>query len=169
MNAAYFVPLVGITLDGLGLARRRRGRVANHTGRKTAWTSSARWAPRPRSTPNRSRLPDRVQTPLVSRMFGPAARGLRHSLSRLYPSQDIDRVHADLLKAGLTGSVRAEEFVAIQVGSVMVGHAIGLIMLVSGVREREDRPCASCSFCPCSAAWPRATGSATASRPVASG
>jgi tight adherence protein C len=60
-------------------------------------------------------------------------RGLRHSLSRLYPSQDIDRVHADLLKAGLTGSVRAEEFVAVQVGAVMMGFAIGLIMLVSGI------------------------------------
>src|SRR6185312_11289939 len=77
-------------------------------------------------------MPDRVQTPLVSRVFGPSVRGLRHGLSRLYPSQDIDRVHADLLKAGLTGSVRAEEFVAIQVGSVMAGFAIGLIMLVSG-------------------------------------
>jgi tight adherence protein C len=78
-------------------------------------------------------LPDRVQTPLASRIFGPSVRGLRHSLSRLYPSQDIDRVHADLLKAGLTGSVRAEEFVAVQVGAVMMGFAIGLIMLVSGI------------------------------------
>ena len=63
---------------------------------------------------------ERVQTPLLTRMFGPARRDLRHNLSRLYPSSDIDRVHADLLKAGLTGSVRAEEFVAVQVG---VGHA----------------------------------------------
>jgi tight adherence protein C len=74
-----------------------------------------------------------VQTPLVNRLFSPAARGLRHNLSRLYPSRDIDRVHADLLKAGLTGSVRAEEFVAIQVGSVMGGFGLGLIILVSGV------------------------------------
>jgi tight adherence protein C len=78
-------------------------------------------------------VPDRVQTALVTRMFAPAASGLRHSLSRLYPSRDIDRVHADLLKAGLTGSVRAEEFVAIQVGSVMAGFGLGLTLLVSGV------------------------------------
>jgi tight adherence protein C len=51
----------------------------------------------------------------------------------LYPSQDIDRVHADLLKAGLTGSVRAEEFVAVQVGAVMAGFGIGLLLVVSGV------------------------------------
>jgi tight adherence protein C len=74
-----------------------------------------------------------VQAPLLRRMFGPITGGLRHGLSRLYPSRDIDRVHADLLKAGLTGSVRAEEFVAIQVGSVIGGFAIGLIVLLSGI------------------------------------
>jgi tight adherence protein C len=78
-------------------------------------------------------LPDRVQKPLLQRIFGPATRGLRHNLSRLYPSSDIDRVHADLLKAGLTGSVRAEEFVALQVGSVLLGIGIGLVSLISGV------------------------------------
>ncbi len=78
-------------------------------------------------------LPDRVQTPLVNRIFGPTAQRIRHTLSRLYPSRDIDRVHADLLKAGLTGSVRAEEFVALQVSSVLIGLAIGLISLATGV------------------------------------
>ena len=74
-----------------------------------------------------------MQTPLVNRIFGPAARGFRNSLSRLYPSSEVDRVHADLLKAGLTGTVRAEEFVAVQVGSVMLGIGLGLVGLVSGV------------------------------------
>jgi tight adherence protein C len=78
-------------------------------------------------------LPDRVQTPLFQRIFAPVTGGLKHSLSRLYPSSDIDRVHADLLKAGLTGSVRAEEYVAIQVGSVLLGIGLGFIALVSGV------------------------------------
>ena len=31
-------------------------------------------------------------------------------------------MHADLLKAGLTGTVRAEEFVAVQVGIGYAGH-----------------------------------------------
>jgi tight adherence protein C len=75
----------------------------------------------------------RLPSPFVNRVFGPAALQVRHSLSRLYPSRDIDRVHADLLKAGLTGSVRAEEFAAIQVGSVLVGFAAGLGALISGV------------------------------------
>jgi tight adherence protein C len=75
---------------------------------------------------------ERVQDPLLGRIVGPALGGLKRSLGRLYPSGDIDRVHAELLKAGLTGSVRAEEFVAIQVGSVLLGIGAGLIALVSG-------------------------------------
>src|SRR6516164_9473499 len=78
-------------------------------------------------------LPERVQTPLLQRIFGPITGGLKKGLSRLYPSSDIDRVHADLLKAGLTGSVRAEEYVAIQVGSVLLGFGAGFIAIVSGV------------------------------------
>ncbi|HVA10334.1 MAG TPA: type II secretion system F family protein [Acidimicrobiales bacterium] len=78
-------------------------------------------------------LPDRLPTPLVSRVFGPPTQQLRHSLSRLYPSRDIDRVHTELLKAGLTGTVRAEEFAAIQVGAVLLGFAVGLVTMVSGV------------------------------------
>jgi tight adherence protein C len=75
---------------------------------------------------------ERVQEPLINRVFGPAARGFRNTLARLYPSSEVDRVHADLLKAGLTGSVRAEEFVAIQMGSALLGVALGLVCLVSG-------------------------------------
>src|ERR1700728_1673525 len=78
-------------------------------------------------------IPDRVQTPLVTRLFGPASDTLRHWLSRLYPSRDIDRVHAELLKAGLTGTVRAEEFVALQVAGVMMGVATGLTALLTGL------------------------------------
>jgi tight adherence protein C len=85
------------------------------------------------STATRLTLPERVNSPFVSRVFGPAAERLRHSLSRMYPSRDIDRVHADLLKAGLTGSVRAEEFAALQVASVIAGFAVGLIVLVFGI------------------------------------
>ena len=73
---------------------------------------------------------ERVQTPLITRIFGPAARGFKNVLSRLYPSSEVDRVHADLLKAGLTGTIRAEEFVAVQVGLAILGFGLGL-----------DRPC----------------------------
>jgi tight adherence protein C len=50
----------------------------------------------------------------------------------MYPARDIDRLHSELLKAGLTGTVRAEEFAAIQVGSVLFGFAIGIVTLATG-------------------------------------
>jgi tight adherence protein C len=78
-------------------------------------------------------LPERVSAPLVPRLFGPVSGALRHGLSRLYPSRDIDRVHSDLLKAGLTGAVRAEEFVALQVASVLMGIAVGVTTLATGI------------------------------------
>ncbi|HLM95816.1 MAG TPA: type II secretion system F family protein [Acidimicrobiales bacterium] len=132
MNAAFFIPLVGITLMaagliGVGAAAWRTHKTQNKLDFIRSLGSEAELYAA--AVP----VVERVQTPLINRVFGPTVRGLRHSLSRLYPSSDIDRVHADLLKAGLTGSVRAEEFVAIQVGSVMMGFAIGLISLISGI------------------------------------
>jgi len=132
VNAAYIVPMVGITLMAAGLA----GVVV------AAW-SSHRTSQRLefiRSLGSEAELyadapptVERVQTPLFQRVLGPLLGTLRHTLSRLYPSSETDRVHADLLKAGLTGTVRAEEFVAVQVGAVLLGIGAGMVALVSGV------------------------------------
>ncbi len=132
MNAAFFVPLVGITLMVAGLVGVGAAAWRTHKSQtrldfiRSLGSEAEIYAT---AVP----VVERVQTPLLNRVFGPTLRGLRHNLSRLYPASDIDRVHADLLKAGLTGSVRAEEFVAVQVGSVMIGFAIGLISLISGI------------------------------------
>src|SRR5580704_18450546 len=132
MNAAYIVPLVGVLLMaagvvGVGLAAWRSHRQSSRLDFIRSLGKDAEVYAEP------VQMPDRVQTPLLSRIFGPVTGGLRGSISKLYPSSEIDNVHADLLKAGLTGSIRAEEFVAVQVGSVLLGFAAGLVMLVSGV------------------------------------
>lgn len=132
MNAAYFVPMVGITLmvaglAGVGVAAWKNHRSSHRLDFIRSLGNEAELYAEP------VQLPERVQTPLLQRVFGPSVRGLRHTLSRLYPSQEMDRVHADLLKAGLTGSVRAEEFVAVQVGSILAGFAFGLVLVVAGV------------------------------------
>jgi tight adherence protein C len=80
---------------------------------------------------HRMDVPEHLQTPMVMRVFGPTAQRFRDTLSRLYPSRDIDRVHADLLRAGLTGTIRAEEFVALQMASVLMGVAVGLTALAT--------------------------------------
>jgi tight adherence protein C len=131
MSASFFVPLVGITLMIIGLAG-----VAAAAWQSHKTTTRLEFI---RSLGSEAELyaeaaptVERVQEPLINRVFGPAARGFRNTLARLYPSSEVDRVHADLLKAGLTGSVRAEEFVAIQMGSALLGVALGLVCLVSG-------------------------------------
>ncbi len=132
MNAVYILPMVGITIMALGLAAVAAGAWRSHrTVRRLEFIRSLGSEAELYAEP--APVVERVQTPLVQRIFGPFAGGLRNTLSRLYPSSETDRVHADLLKAGLTGSLRAEEFVAVQVGSIMLGFAVGLIALVSGV------------------------------------
>jgi tight adherence protein C len=132
VNAAYYVPLIGIMFMLAGLAG--VGIAAWRTHKSQARLDFIRSLGADAEVYTEAvQLPDRVQTPLLRRIFGPTLSTLRHTLSRLYPSQDVDRVHADLLKAGLSGSVRAEEFVAVQVGSVLMGFAIALILLLSGM------------------------------------
>ncbi len=131
MNASFFVPLVGITfmvigLAGVGVAAWRSHKNSSRLDFIRSLGSEAELYA------EAAPVIERVQTPLVNRIFGPVANGLRSNLSRLYPASEIDNVHADLLKAGLTGSVRAEEFVAIQVGLVGLGFGVGLVALVSG-------------------------------------
>jgi tight adherence protein C len=132
VNATYIVPLVGIVLMACGLVGIGVAAWHSHKGSQRLDFIRALGSEAELYAENGPVI-ERVQTPLLQRVFGPTVKGVRHNLSRLYPSQDIDRVHADLLKAGLTGSVRAEEFVAVQVGSVMLGIGIGLVLLVSGV------------------------------------
>ena len=132
MTATYIVPLTGIALMvagvlGVGVAAWRSHKVSARLDFIRSLGSEAELYAE--AVP----VVERVHEPLVNRMFGPIARTFRNSLSRLYPSSEVDRVHADLLKAGLTGTVRAEEFVAVQAGTVMLGIAVGLIGLVSGV------------------------------------
>src|SRR6516164_9707292 len=131
MTSAYIVPFIAIALMAIGilyvgLAARSTHKRSQRLDFIRSFGSEAEiYAELPPGM-------ERVQDPLLGRIVGPALGGLKRSLGRLYPSGDIDRVHAELLKAGLTGSVRAEEFVAIQVGSVLLGIGAGLIALVSG-------------------------------------
>ena len=105
MNASFFVPLVGITLMAIGLAGVAAAAWRSHktSSRLDFIRSLGSEAELYAEAPP---IVERVQEPLVNRIFGPAARGFRNTLSRLYPSSEVDRVHADLLKAGLTGMDR---------------------------------------------------------------
>jgi tight adherence protein C len=120
------ITLMAVGLCGVGAAAWRSHRASSRLEFIRSLGSEAELYAEP--TP----VLERVQEPLVRRIFGPAARTFKNVLSRLYPSSEVDRVHADLLKAGLTGTIRAEEFVAVQVGSALLGFGLGLVALVSG-------------------------------------
>jgi tight adherence protein C len=131
VSTTYIVPLVGIGLMmmglcGVGVAAWRSHKVSSRLEFIRSLGSDAELFVE--SPP----VLERVQNPLLTRMFGPAARSFKNVLSRFYPSSEVDRVHADLLKAGLTGTIRAEEFVAVQVGSAILGFGLGLVALASG-------------------------------------
>jgi tight adherence protein C len=131
MNATFYVPLVGIAVMAVGLlavasAAWRSHRQSNRLDFIRSLGNEAELYAEP------VKAPERVEKPFLQRMMGPTTRGLRQSLSKLYPSSQMDAVHTDLLKAGLTGTLRAEEFVAVQVGAVLLGFGLGLVSLVSG-------------------------------------
>jgi tight adherence protein C len=127
MNAMFGIALMAAGVVGVGFAARRSHQAGRHLdfirglGQESTYSSDV------------IEVSERISSPLGSRLLGPAAQRIRHSLARLYPARDLDRVHADLLKAGLTGSIRAEEFAAIQVGGILLGCACGLAVLVAGV------------------------------------
>jgi len=66
----------------------------------------------------------RLQEPFVLRALHPLAKSLS-SLTRLTPRNYLDKVHKKLLLAGLSGTIRAEEFV------VAHGAAVGLLSVSS--------------------------------------
>ena len=75
-------------------------------------------------------VPAHLQNPLA-RASGTSARVPPDSSGPPYPAANIDRVHSELLKAGLTGTIRAEEFVAFQVACGLMGLAIGFTTLAT--------------------------------------
>lgn len=59
---------------------------------------------------------------LAERVMRPMARRVTNRVKELYPSRHLDRLHRQLLYAGLSSSIRAEEMATVQV--VLVGIAV---------------------------------------------
>ena len=72
----------------------------------------------------------------LSRVLRPLADGSVDRLSRLTPAGHTERVRHDLLVAGLSGSVRADELVAGQV----VGGGLGLLAAVAFITTLSPSP-----------------------------
>jgi len=64
--------------------------------------------------------------PFGERVLRPTVQGLARRVGRLTPGAHLDAIHGELLKAGLSSKLRAEEFVAIEAGSFGVCSAAAL-------------------------------------------
>ena len=75
--------------------------------------------------------PDAVD-PLFDRVIRPVATGLTKRMRSLYPSSRLDRIHEQLLNAGLSTSLRAEEFATVQTLVAVIGVVTGVAFLIAG-------------------------------------
>jgi tight adherence protein C len=75
----------------------------------------------------------RLRQPFLSRVLRPLGSGVLGTISRLTPADHVARCHQALLVAGLSATIRAEEFVTAQVLStaLMVVAAIALVSFSS--------------------------------------
>jgi tight adherence protein C len=75
---------------------------------------------------------DPVQDEIVpsfgDRVLRPVAQGVTSRARSLFPSTHLDRLHNQLLYAGLSTSLRAEEFATLEVASAVAGLVIGVLL-----------------------------------------
>jgi tight adherence protein C len=80
----------------------------------------------------------RLEQPFLARVVRPLGARFFESISKLTPASYLDSVHKKLLLAGLSGSVRAEEFVTVQaiLTVLMAAAAIALVVLTHPVTNK---------------------------------
>ncbi len=77
----------------------------------------------------------KLQEPLVKRLLRPLGSTAGTKLGSVTPRAQLDRIHAQLVHAGLGGTIRAEEFATLQVAAVAGAALLGtFITLVTQPR-----------------------------------
>jgi tight adherence protein C len=74
----------------------------------------------------------KLQDPFLARVVRPMGAGIAASVGRLTPRNYLDQTHRKLLLAGLTGSMRAEEFVVGQLAATAGCTLGGLVYITLG-------------------------------------
>ena len=68
----------------------------------------------------------KLTEPLVNRVLKPLGGGLGNTIGSVTPRAQLDRIHAQLLQAGLAGTMRSEEFATLVVVTTGAGFALGV-------------------------------------------
>lgn len=71
--------------------------------------------------------------PFITRVLRPIASRVMGTAAEVLPGNYRDRVHQQLIHAGLTGQYRAEEVITGQVLLAAIGFVVGLFLVASGV------------------------------------
>jgi tight adherence protein C len=74
----------------------------------------------------------RLREPFLRRVIAPLGTGAFHGIASVTPSNYLDSIHKKLLLAGLTGSVKAEEFVTAQALSTAFGVTAAVAWSIFG-------------------------------------
>ncbi|MGH9301634.1 MAG: type II secretion system F family protein, partial [Acidimicrobiales bacterium] len=75
---------------------------------------------------------EKLAEPFIRRALAPFGQGFLKKVSSAYPPSNLDRIHAQLLKAGLATSMRAEEFAVAQILAMGAGAVLALIYVLLG-------------------------------------
>ncbi len=73
-----------------------------------------------------------LEEPFITRALRPIASRLLGTVSGVLPSNYRDKVHEQLVYAGLTGRYRAEEVITGQILAAGIGFVLALLLVVSG-------------------------------------
>ncbi len=121
VTLAVITSLAGLALVGAGVSRRRLA------SSPTAYLAELEMDAH--SVAEADAFSHRMRLPFVSRVVRPLGTGALVRVAALTPRNYVQKVHHQLLLAGLTTSVRAEELVAAQV----VATVAGLLAAVASV------------------------------------
>ena len=82
---------------------------------------------------------EKLEEPFVTRVLRPLSGSLLENIGRFTPVAQRDRVRAQLTQAGLSATIRAEDFLAIQILTTIAGVALGLAYLGFGSGSAKIR------------------------------
>jgi len=75
----------------------------------------------------------KLQEPALQRLLRPLGSAAGTKVGSITPRAQIDRIHAQIIQAGLGGTIRAEEFATLQV--ILLGAAVAAGVLATAVTQ----------------------------------
>jgi tight adherence protein C len=152
MTATAFLPLVvalgGLVALSVGIARMRQPAAADPAAYLRQLDDPG--------LEDADEFSKRLNEPFIGRAVRPLLDSVLKSVGTLTPRGHVDRVHQKLLVAGLSQSLRAEEFVTLQIVATGVGVLLSALFAALGHPSSSKATLAAVLFVGAGAAGPYA-------------